>query len=744
MCRQLGGLVKSIDMYGHKIQLNYKGESTNKTFFGGMLSLVSLFLVIGYFALLLLDLRNNESTVKTIVSYIDYSKEGVDFDQKQFDIAIQVKIWPYTQFGNTSRYITFYAYTMIQMYDPIELTYGHIEQGINEGDCGYPERMQGDQFYKDQRKIYQWDTWFCLEDNYTSSLQTNAKNLVIEMQPCFGDDCEKDPNMIKSFLNQASIRVYKTSKFFDIQEFVEFPVKTVVDVQEFFLSSQFSKQLDFRLALNKAEGSTSRLAEQFDKFDYQFLYSEFEMEQIKDLSPAYYTKLIFKISSEEVKVERKNNNFVEVLSKTGGIMGIVIAFFAIIGSSIQELLFFSMIISDIFLTEERVREGSQDKQNSKCQRSNPRDESYKFVGSQEQQLEGGEEDNFDSLSQKSRNNPTISKSKSKSFVFVEGDPNSYIGLIRLLQSRKPFQYVFKDGFRDFIRTYFCCCMNNRRVRLRKQLYSLAKEKIQKQLDISNIIKQMKVLKLVQRVYLSRYQRKLVPFFKKNMLSNKLLRQKEKQEKTMQKNKNVIREGYLQDIATNMIELFTDCKEQNPKSMKILDNILGRQSKPCLPNRTLEQKLFSGIMRKSLVRAMLIHDDQQIDLNSLPSNQNNGNEIKSKANQRDLNIMLNTDEDNFEIEVGPDLAEIQKGKNIQQNQQNISFKGNEPSSQQHSKNQKISLQAKNQSKLQNKNKSQSQNQNIRQSPQREIQLQNNSIDFNDYSEENDKEDLEDQS
>eukprot|EP00347_Sterkiella_histriomuscorum_P010830 403374764 len=681
MCRQFGGLVKSIDMYGHQIQLNYKGESANKTFFGGMLSLISYFLVIGYFALLIKDLNTNESTVKTIVSYIDHSKESLNFIQDQFDVAIQIRMSDSElKFGNSNRYLSFYAYTKRQVFDPQTRMYGYSESKLFEGDCGFEQRMHGDQFYKDQRTVFEYDLWFCLQNNFQSTLQTNIYDMNIEIQPCRGSNCENNATLIKQFLNQATIRVYKTSKYFDIQEFEEFPVKSVVDVQEFYLSSQFSKQLDYKLAINKAEGSTSRLAEQLDKFEYEFFQSEFDMEQVQDLNSRYYSKLKFKISNEEVKVERNNKNFVEVLSETGGIMGIVIAFFAIFGGSIQELLFFSLIISDIFLTEERVRDDSQESQNNKSKRSNPRDESYKYVEGQDQQLEGGEEEDFDQeIQQNKKQNLSNSQSRSKSFVFVEGDPNSYFGLIRLLQSRKPFQYMFKDGMRDFIRTYLCCCRNNSRIRLRKQLYEVAKGKIEKQLDIANIIKQMQVLKLVSRVYLNRYQRKLVPFFKKNMLSNKLLRHKAKEEaEEREKTKKEIQEEYLQEISSNMIELFTDCQDNDHKSKKILSNILGQMQEQNNSKRTLQQKLFHGIMRKSLVSALFKienelgptqfeNQDNVINSDSGPRKRNyqasvNQNGKSDQERNYGSNAFAqNTDDDQIVLEIDADVAQPKQKK-----------------------------------------------------------------------------------
>ena len=45
---RLTDFIKSLDQYGTRIELNYKGESTFKTFFGGICSIASLVGIIVY------------------------------------------------------------------------------------------------------------------------------------------------------------------------------------------------------------------------------------------------------------------------------------------------------------------------------------------------------------------------------------------------------------------------------------------------------------------------------------------------------------------------------------------------------------------------------------------------------------------------------------------------------------------------------------------------------------------------
>ena len=50
MRSQCRNMIKKFDSYGQKINLTYKGESTYKTVFGGVMTLIGQFLVIGFFA----------------------------------------------------------------------------------------------------------------------------------------------------------------------------------------------------------------------------------------------------------------------------------------------------------------------------------------------------------------------------------------------------------------------------------------------------------------------------------------------------------------------------------------------------------------------------------------------------------------------------------------------------------------------------------------------------------------------
>ena len=114
-------------------------------------------------------------------------------------------------------------------------------------------------------------------------------------------------------------------------------------------------------------------------------------------------------------------------------MGIIMAVLAVVASRFQEMAFYSSIIAKIFMSEDvdsqnkRRNNGSNSGSNNKS-----RDESYKSIDNKDQQTP--------------KDSDLLSKSVmdgSKSFVFKSNDTRSYLGLIKLLQTRIPFKYLVR-------------------------------------------------------------------------------------------------------------------------------------------------------------------------------------------------------------------------------------------------------------------------------------------------------------
>ena len=77
------------------------------------------------------------------------------------------------------------------------------------------------------------------------------------------------------------------------------------------------------------------------------------------------------------------------------------------------------------------------------------------------------------------------------------------------------------------------------------------------------------------------------------------------------------------LATYLLELIADCKNQNDKSVLILNNIMNIKSNNDQENLNLKQKLYRGIMRKYLERIL---DQQKNDYKT-----NNQEDIKDLFN-----------------------------------------------------------------------------------------------------------------
>ena len=62
--RSLRGIIKSVDMYGHPINLSYKNSPEYKSVFGGILTLMFRILVILFFSYKILQLFQRKSLIK--------------------------------------------------------------------------------------------------------------------------------------------------------------------------------------------------------------------------------------------------------------------------------------------------------------------------------------------------------------------------------------------------------------------------------------------------------------------------------------------------------------------------------------------------------------------------------------------------------------------------------------------------------------------------------------------------------
>lgn len=86
----------------------------------------------------------------------------------------------------------------------------------------------------------------------------------------------------------------------------------------------------------------------------------------------------------------------------------------------------------------------------------------------------------------------------------------------------PFKYYYKEEILNkMLRLCRCCISDHTKLRAKRRhlLYIDGVEKLQKEFDIVSIIQSVRKMRLVTDIFLARYQKALVPYFKANLLKH---------------------------------------------------------------------------------------------------------------------------------------------------------------------------------------------------------------------------------
>ena len=95
--------------------------------------------------------------------------------------------------------------------------------------------------------------------------------------------------------------------------------------------------------------------------------------------------------------------------------------------------------------------------------------------------------------------------------------------------RKKVIYTLSDQLvHSIMSSCFCCCRRSTKHLIKRNLYEKALSKIENELDIRHINNELRSLKFVANILLTKQQRKMIPFFRDNIVSgeSKFSRQNE--------------------------------------------------------------------------------------------------------------------------------------------------------------------------------------------------------------------------
>lgn len=112
---KLFSIVRSLDSYGHPINLTYNGDSTYKSTIGGLFTIFARIAILGYFVSELLNVVDKKSTVTVseIIRDTALDKTLYNFTSNEFDMAVRLN---YLAPGNEAYNEKLYRYAKVDIY----------------------------------------------------------------------------------------------------------------------------------------------------------------------------------------------------------------------------------------------------------------------------------------------------------------------------------------------------------------------------------------------------------------------------------------------------------------------------------------------------------------------------------------------------------------------------------------------------------------------------------------------------
>ena len=88
-------MVRRVDSYGHPINLTYRGETTYKSYFGGVVTIITRIAILAFLISELINVMHVKNTVQVSESRrnVALDKTIYNFTEKEFDLALRLNYY---------------------------------------------------------------------------------------------------------------------------------------------------------------------------------------------------------------------------------------------------------------------------------------------------------------------------------------------------------------------------------------------------------------------------------------------------------------------------------------------------------------------------------------------------------------------------------------------------------------------------------------------------------------------------
>eukprot|EP00347_Sterkiella_histriomuscorum_P015530 403356683 len=502
--------LQSIDRYGTQITLTLDKKQKFTTAFGGCLSIITWMCALGYLGYCLYRVDSHEYQMASIDGYkgdlldINHNLTG------HFDAAFQVQYAGSNMdvHRNIDTYFTMYVQQLAQSTD--EAT-GRPKmttlQEYNMMPC--TDERFGAELINEARSLGISKYW-CM--NETELHIQNGKKLIAVyfdycnqtfldiMHPGKGMKCKTIAQINDEIPFIALFRYFKNS-FLDYNEFDKNPVKGVLrnKIHQLFanktihhtvLATRHTAYLKDDKFSNYG-GDTEHIFYDFDSVKMELIYDYNPYEKfVGDYFPngLPLLKLDFEINVYFTKKYRKVMTVLDAVAQTGGIMGVLVGFGAILNGLFQSALFKIQMIGLLYTT-------------TNYQKQNKNDNFANFSKDVEP---------FNSMRGLIKINNESNNSNEKQTINASSTSNSIIGeIINKIISRKPLLFDKWLIIRQEIlsKIYFC----RKDINQKFKTYTQADLKMNYELDVVNLIKKMRQVDVLTKILVNINQQNLIKF-----------------------------------------------------------------------------------------------------------------------------------------------------------------------------------------------------------------------------------------
>ncbi|CDW78048.1 UNKNOWN [Stylonychia lemnae] len=219
-----------------------------------------------------------------------------------------------------------------------------------------------------------------------------------------GSVCQNETEKVKYAVSNSYLRVIFTNRYFDVEDFSDNPVKTTTESYSFYINRSTMRLQTFAMNRNKAIGSNSIIHESLGQFQYEFIQTDVKsLTNIERSDSNDYMVVRFMIENNLNIVERQINNFLQLLSSTGGLLGLLTTLVRSLIEPFQEFSFAQSIIKTRYLIDKNLDQNLKKKSGDKIQ-----------------------------------------------LMLNEAKVNSYLEMIKTLKSRIPFIYSTKEALQRIL------------------------------------------------------------------------------------------------------------------------------------------------------------------------------------------------------------------------------------------------------------------------------------------------------